>query len=257
MKKLSFISLTLFIISLLSGCQAATTDGSLFHDYLIRPFSWALHEIGTLLDGNFGLALILITVLVRLLLLPFMLKTYKNQQVMKEKMEVFKPELEAIQKKMKQTNNPEEKQKLQQEMMGLYQKHGVNPLNMGCLPLIIQTPILIGLYYAIRTSTEIASHSFLWFNLGEVDYVMAIIAGLVYFLQSRVALIGMPETQQSQMKIVSYLSPLMILIFSFNAPSALPLYWAAGGIFLIVQTYVSKKLYQSKKTITNEELVKN
>jgi YidC/Oxa1 family membrane protein insertase len=128
---------------------------------------------------------------------------------------------------------------------------------MGCLPLIIQTPILIGLYYAIRTSTEIASHSFLWFNLGEADYVMAIIAGLVYFLQSRVSLIGMPETQQSQMKMLSYLSPVMILIFSFNAPSALPLYWAAGGILLIVQTYVSKKLYQSKKTITNEELVEN
>ncbi|GLI85533.1 membrane protein insertase YidC [Rossellomorea marisflavi] len=246
MKKLTISLLVLITAITLGGCQSATTDGAFFHDYFVNPFAYLIHEIGTFLGGNFGLALIVITILIRLILLPFMLRTYKNQQEMKVKMDVMKPEMTAIQKKIKETKNKEEQQKLQQEMMQLYQKHGVNPLNMGCLPLIIQTPILIGLYYAIRSSTEIADHSFLWFNLGEPNIAMAVIAGIVYLIQSRVTLIGMTPEQQKQMKILGLLSPVMIFIFSLNAPSALPLYWAAGGAFLIVQTLIGKKLYAPK-----------
>ena len=128
-------------------------------------------------------------------------------------------------------------------MMGLYSKHGVNPLNMGCLPLIIQMPIIMGLYFAILYSPEVESHKFLWFKLGEPDKIMMLIAGAVYFVQARVSLWTMPEQQKKQMKAFIYLSPIMIMFISFQAMAALPLYWAVGGILLIFQTYLGRKFY--------------
>ncbi|GAB2560087.1 YidC/Oxa1 family membrane protein insertase [Gracilibacillus alcaliphilus] len=107
--------------------------------------------------------------------------------------------------------------------------------------MIIQFPILIGFYYAIRSTPEIASHSFLWFNLGDVDIWMAVIAMIVYFIQFKVSQIGMEPRQKKQIAIIGLLSPVMIGVVSFGAPAALPLYWATGGLFLIVQTVIGKK----------------
>ncbi len=244
MNKKIFILIMLVITSaMLGGCSGVTNQTGFFYDFFVRPFAWLIHEIGTVLGGNFGLALIIITLLIRLVLMPFMLKTYKNQQMMKVKMDKLRPEMEEIQKRSKEAKTPEEQQKIQMEMMNLYKKHEVNPLNMGCLPVLIQMPILMGLYYAIRSSTDIASHTFLWFNLGHSDIIMTILAGLVYFVQAQVSLATVPEAQKNQMRLFSYMSPVMIIFISLNAPAALPLYWAVGGIFLIIQTYIGRKYY--------------
>ncbi|MFP3514284.1 YidC/Oxa1 family membrane protein insertase, partial [Peribacillus sp. SIMBA_075] len=80
----------------------------------------------------YGMAIVVITIIIRLVLMPFMLRTYKRQQGMKVKMDKMRPEMEDIQKRLKETKDKEEQMKLQQEMMGLYKKHDVNPLNMGC-----------------------------------------------------------------------------------------------------------------------------
>ncbi len=244
MKKNIFLLIMLVITSaMLGGCSGVTNQTGFFYDFFVQPFAWLIHEIGTVLGGNFGLALIIITLLIRLVLMPFMLKTYKNQQMMKVKMDKLRPEMEEIQKRSKEAKTPEEQQKIQMEMMSLYKKHEVNPLNMGCLPVLIQMPILMGLYYAIRSSTDIASHTFLWFNLGHSDIIMTILAGLVYFVQAQVSLATVPEAQKNQMRLFSYMSPVMIIFISLNAPAALPLYWAVGGIFLIIQTYIGRKYY--------------
>ena len=141
------------------------------------------------------------TFFIRLVLLPLTAKQYKTQLSMKTKMNGLKPEMTAIQQKIKETKDPAKQKALQQEMMQLYQKHGVNPLNMGCLPLLIQMPILMGFYYAIQGSHEIATHSFLWFSLGQPNIAMAIIAGVIYYFQSVISMRQMPEEQQKQMKI--------------------------------------------------------
>lgn len=238
---------------LLSACSAqGGINGGFFHQYFVSPFTFSIHALANLFNGNFGLSIILITFLIRLALMPLMLKQYKNQMAMKEKMDLLKPEMDAIQKKMKAEKDPKKKQELQQEMMGLYQKHGVNPLNMGCLPILIQMPILTGFYYAIRGSKEIATHSFLWFNLGHPDMGITLIAGVIYYLQFKVSQSTMPAQQQQQMKYMGLLSPIMIVMFSINAPAALPLYWVVGGIFLTVQYMLSRRLYQ-KKTATELE----
>lgn len=247
---LTIIALLSLTTLLLSACSAQTQNGKstgFFQTYFVHPFALFIKYVADLFSGNYGLAIILVTLIIRLVLMPLMLRQYKNQMAMKEKMDVLKPEMDAIQKKMKAEKDPKKKQELQAEMMGLYQKHGVNPLNMGCLPILIQMPILTGFYYAIRGSQEIAHHKFLWFSLGHPDYVITIIAGLIYYFQFKVSQSNMPSAQQEQMKYMGLLSPLMIVMFSLKAPAALPLYWVVGGSFLIVQTMLSQKLYQNKK----------
>jgi YidC/Oxa1 family membrane protein insertase len=248
MKKFYTILMITSIPLLLAGCQSLTSDGSFFQSTFINPFTWLIHIFAGLTGGSFGLAIIFITVLIRLILMPLMLKQYKNQQQMKEKMDILKPEMDVIQSRLKETKDTAEQKKLQQELLGLYQKHGVNPLSVGCLPMLIQMPILMGLYYAISGSAEIASHSFLWFNLGHSDIWITAAAGLIYYLQFKVSQSNMTVEQQKQMKFMGLISPIMIVMFSFNAPSALPLYWTVGGILLIAQNLLARKIYGGQQS---------
>jgi YidC/Oxa1 family membrane protein insertase len=246
LKKLTLFISFLLISILLTGCSASGNDSGLFHTILINPMTKLIEFFANISDGNFGISIVIMTLLIRLLLLPLTMKQTKSQTQMKGKMETAKPEMAAIQKQLKETKDPVKQKELQQEMMKLYQKHGINPLNIGCLPLLIQMPILMGFYYAIKGSHEIATHNFLWFNLGHVDHIMAIIAGIIYYLQFRFSLQQMPAEQQNSMKYMGLLSPVMILFVSFSAPAALPVYWSIGGLFMIVQSIFLRRLYQKQ-----------
>lgn len=259
MKK--FLNIILLFAALALSLAACTSKGGtnegFFQHYFVNTFADLIHGAANIFSGNYGLAIIFITLLIRLLLMPLMLRQYKNQQIMKEKMELLKPEMEELQKKLKETKDQEKQKELQMELMGLYKKHGVNPLAMGCLPLLIQMPILMGFYYAIRGSHEIATHSFLWFNLGSPDIWITAVAGIVYYLQFKVSSGSMPAEQQQQAKIMGLMSPIMIVLISLNAPAALPLYWSFGGIFLIGQSLLGQKLYKKKETVASPIQNKN
>ncbi|MGY3185618.1 membrane protein insertase YidC [Lysinibacillus sp. RS5] len=244
MKKLKLFSMLGLVVFVLSGCQAVQDKEGFFYGLFVKPMEFLLEFFGnTIFSGNYGLAIIAITVLIRLILMPIMLKNYRQQQLMKSKMDAFKPEMEAVQKKMKEAKTKEEQTQYQQEMMALYQKHGINPLNMGCLPMLIQMPIIMGLYFSILYSTDVKSHEFLWFSLGSPDIAMTIIAGIVYLVQARVSLWTVPEQQKAQMKMFIYISPIMIVFISMTSMAALPLYWSVGGALLILQTYIGRKFY--------------
>ncbi|MFB6467132.1 membrane protein insertase YidC [Cytobacillus sp. Hz8] len=255
MKKYKNILLSLLLAVtavFLSACVSQSSyqkpvgnPNGFFHKTFVEPFAHLIHGFADFFGGSYGFAIILLTLIIRLVLMPLMLKQFKSQQHMKEKMEVLKPEMDDIQKKLKKTKDTKEQQKLQQEMMALYKKHNVNPLQMGCLPVIIQMPILMGFYYAIRGSSEIANHEFLWFSLGRPDLWITALAGIIYYLQFKVSTINMTSDQQKQMKYMGLISPVMIVMVSLNAPAALPLYWTVGGTFLIIQTLIAKKLYQN------------
>lgn len=97
-----------------------------------------------------------------------------------------------------------------------------------------------------------AIHSF-GLTLDIRMYGLPRLTGVIYFLQSKVSMMNMTAEQQKQMKIMGMLSPIMIVMFSLNAPSALPLYWTIGGIFLIIQTLLARKIYQTKDTSVKVE----
>lgn len=232
------------LLFILSGCQSVENQEGFFYNIFVRPMSFLLDFLGnSVFNGSYGLAIIAITIGIRLILMPSMLKNYRIQSMMKSKMEIVKPQMEEIQAKMKEAKSKEEQMQLQQEMMALYRENNINPLNMGCLPIIIQTPIIMGLYFAIRYSADVKTHEFLWFSLGSPDIAMTIIAGIVYMVQAQVSLWTVPESQKAQMKMFMYISPIMIVIISFTSMAALPLYWSVGGILLILQTYIGRKYF--------------
>ncbi|MBD2868201.1 membrane protein insertase YidC [Paenibacillus arenilitoris] len=245
---------------LVSGCgtQAGTIDGDtpgFFNHYVIYPLSAALQYLAGLFQGSYGLAIVGITLIIRLALLPLMMRQYRSQSRMREKMAAMQPELKQLQEKYKGKTDAESKQKLQQETLQLYQKHQVNPLAMGCLPMLIQMPILMGLYSAIRMTPELAEHSFLWFKLGSPDIVLPIVAALVYFVQFKVSQTTQPgtsEAQQKQLAFMGYLSPILMGVFALSAPAAISLYWVTGGLFMIAQSYLAKKAYAPKADVALE-----
>lgn len=237
------------LLLVLTGCQAVENQEGFFYSTFVKPMNWLLHFLGNdLFNGSYGLAIIAITVVIRLILMPFMLKNYRQQSLMKSKMDVVKPKMDEIQQRLKAANTKEEQMAIQQEMMTLYRENGINPLNMGCLPIIIQMPIIMGLYFAILYSGDVKTHEFLWFNLGTPDILMTIIAGIVYFIQAKVSLWTVPESQKAQMKLMIYISPIMIVFISFSSMAALPLYWSVSGLILIIQTYIGRKYYSEHPT---------
>ncbi|MEC0447832.1 membrane protein insertase YidC [Bacillus velezensis] len=260
-----WIAFGLFFIVLCTGRSAfaatsQTQTGGLgnigfFHDYLIEPFSALLKGVAGLFHGEYGLSIILVTIIVRIVVLPLFVNQFKKQRVFQEKMAVIKPQVDSIQAKIKQTKDAEKQKELQMEMMKLYREHNLNPMAMGCLPMLVQFPILIGFYYAIRSTPEIASHSFLWFSLGHSDILVSLCAGAMYFLQAYISqklnekyspAAQNPAAMQSA-KIMVFIFPVMMTVFSLNVPAALPLYWFTSGLFLTVQNVLLQQTHHKKK----------
>src|SRR5699024_82256 len=250
------VGLTLFV---LGGCgtQFTPVDSSsegFFSHYLVYPMSLLIKEVASLLQGNYGIAIIVITISIRFVLMPFFIKQSKNSKESQGKMALIKPEMDAIKEKYKSKKSSADQLHMQNELKELYQLHNFNPVKLaaGCMPLLLQMPILIGFYYAIRRTPEIADQSFHWHNLGETDILFVAIAVFIYFIQSRVNLIGMEGSGKAQMKIMGFLSPLMIGFISLNVPAALPLYWAVSGLYMIFQTLIIKRFVHKQKVVAPE-----
>ncbi|MFE4709786.1 membrane protein insertase YidC [Paenibacillus sp. NPDC056722] len=250
-------------IIMLSGCSPASQSNTInadspgiFNHFFIYPFSLLIKFFANTFHGDYGLSIVLMTFIIRLAIMPLMMNQTKKQMDMKEKMAVLQPELNALKEKYKNDASADAKKQQQVETMELYQKHQFNPLNMGCLPMLIQWPITLAFYYAIRRTPEIAAHDFLWFSLGKTDMILPLIAAVVYYVQFRVSQSISAEYQQNQnnqMAFIGLLSPIMMGVFSFGMPAALPLYWAVGGIFIIVQTIIINKMY-TKPNVASKNL---
>ncbi len=228
------------VIVLLAGCteinQPITAESEGFwNTYIVYPLSQLITYVANLTNENFGLAIIIVTILIRLLILPLMIKQTKSSKAM----QALQPEMQKLREKYS-SKDQKTQQKLQQETMALMQKHGVNPL-AGCFPILIQMPILIGFYHAIMRTREIAEHSFLWFDLGERDpyFILPILAGVFTFIQQKLMMAGTAQ-QNPQMAMMLWLMPIMIVVFAVSFPAALSLYWVVGNLFMIAQTFFIK-----------------
>lgn len=230
----------------------------MFDTLFVKPFVFLLDFFADAFQGSYGISIILVTLVVRICLLPLFCKQQKAQKYTQAKMLKLKPDLDILQQKLREAKTKEQQHDIQQQMASLYREHQVNPLAIGCLPMLVQFPILIGLYYAISRSTEISSHSFLWFDLGSSNVPMALIAGLIYVVQFIVSLkLSNSMTHQNprgnpSLNMIGLLSPVMMVVFSLNMPAALPLYWAIGGLFMIGQTVVFQRFLKSKDDQTNK-----
>jgi len=253
-KKLPIILLMIGLVLLLSGCteirEPITSDSTgIWNKYFVYPLSQVIIYFAELLGNSFGLSIIVVTIIIRLLLVPLNVKQLKSSQAM----QLIQPEMKELQKKYS-SKDAATQQKLQQETMALFQKYGVNPL-AGCLPIFIQMPILIAMYHAIMRTREIGDETFLWFALSSPDYVLPVIAGAFTFLQQKLMMAGTSSNAQSaqMMSVMLYMMPIMITVFGFFLPAALPLYWVIGNIFMVAQTILIRKPMMNESTIGGDK----
>lgn len=207
---------------------------------------------------NYGLAIIILTLIIRAIMYPLMQK----QMVAMRDTQKIQPLMQEIQKKYSH-----DKERMNQEIMSLYKQHKVNPMG-GCLPLLIQMPILILFFRVLREfkyyipNTEIVDSTFLWIKdlagpdqlfgvIGNYSIgILPILVGVSMFVQQKLTMPPMPATSKSKgsgnpaadtQKIMGTVMPLMIAFISFSLPSGLSLYWITSTLFDIGQKLIINK----------------
>ncbi|WP_096186087.1 YidC family membrane integrase SpoIIIJ [Evansella halocellulosilytica] len=243
-RKIGLVSLLIGLMLFMTGCfninepiKAESTG--IWDSFFVYPLSWLMTTIAEALGNSYGLAIIIVTILLRILILPLMIKQTKSTKAM----QAIQPEMKELREKYS-AKDQQTQQKLQQEMMQLFQKHKVNPL-AGCFPILVQMPILIAFYHAIIRTPQInpevdpsytgMPQDFLWFELGSADpyFILPLVAGATTFIQQKMMMVQ----DNPQMRVLMYMMPIMIIAFAAFFPSALALYWVIGNLFMIVQTY--------------------
>jgi len=223
---------------------------TIWTEVIIRPMINSLMLLYSLFFNNFGLSIIVFTVIIRAATTPLTLRQLNQTKALS----ALTPKLKSLQEKYK-----ENKQKLSQETMKLYKTAGVNPV--GCLgPLVIQMPIWIGLFQSLRellahtpeTMVSLSekmyewvpsniipiSNHFLWFNLGAADNqipILPILVGITTWAQQKMSTPRAADPkQESTNKMMLWMMPLMLAFFAFQFPAGLSLYWIVSNVVGII-----------------------
>ena len=212
--------------------------------WISEPLSYLLNLFSGML-GGYGLGIIVLTILMKLILWPLTAKATRSQK----KMQALQEPMGALREKHK--GSP---QKLNQEMMKFYKEHKVNPF-AGCWPIMIQIPIFLGMFWMLRSAAELYGQDFLWArDLSEQDQIaeifgfsanlLPILMVVTQWFQMRLTPMQlgpqMSEAQRINAKMMRFM-PFMFLIFLYFFSSALVLYWTVQNLMTILQTLVTKK----------------
>ncbi len=206
-------------------------DPSLAHVVDFGFFNWIARQILTMLKwfyglvGNWGVAIVLLTLCVRLMVLPFNIYSYKSMKAM----QAIQPKIKELRERLK-----DDQQKQQQEMMALMRENKVNPIG-GCLPVVFQFPIFIALYQVLGNSIELYQAPFgLWIpdlSLKDPFYILPVLMGVTMFVQQKIT----PNTMDpAQAKVLMFM-PLIFTFFMISLPSGLTLYMLIGAAFSVLQ----------------------
>jgi YidC/Oxa1 family membrane protein insertase len=201
---------------------------------LTRFFNWLLAALYSVVP-NYGVAIVLLTILVRLVTTPL---TNKQMRSM-ERMRAINPKLQELKEKY-----GDDKQKQSEEMMRLYKQEGVNPLG-GCLPMVLQLPVFIGLFYALRSSIQLRQAPFFgWIDdlsapdllfelpgIGIPVRILPLLNGLTMLVQQRITpMQGMDPAQQ---KMMQTMMPMVMTVVFYQFPSGLVLYWMVSSVLAV------------------------
>jgi len=212
--------------------------------FVSRPLNFLLNFYHNLIGSisaawSWGLAIILLTITVRIFIWPLHAKSTRTMK----RMSKLKPEMDKLKEKYADDPN-----KLNTETMGLYRKYGINPLG-GCLPMLIQIPVFFGFYRMLQYAVELRGQGFLWVDdLSQPD-TMGHIAGIpinllpvVMAISSFLQLKMTPTTGDKMQQRIMLFMPLIFFFFCYNFASALALYWTTQNIFSIGQTWLMSRM---------------
>ncbi|NSW88927.1 membrane protein insertase YidC [bacterium] len=219
-------------------------------------FGWLANPLEKLLKmsykfvNNYGVAIIFITLLIRIIFLPLTIKSMMSMKQMQSKMALMKPKLDAIKEKFK-----DDKTTQNSEIMKLYSKEGVNPLSSlsGCLPMLVQIPVFVALYNVLLYSLDLRHSEFLWISdlsspemlfdipgTGIPFRVLPLVMGISWYLTQKLTPPN-PGADEFQTKIFQYM-PILFTVMFWGLPSGLILYWTVSNIISIFQQlYINKK----------------
>ena len=207
-----------------------------FFGIIAKPIFLALHWLNDRLIGNYGWSIVVITVVINILLLPLRLTSMKSQK----KMQALQPQIAAINAKYKGLSLRDPKKAQQnQEIMELYKKAGANPMS-GCLPMLVQLPILYAFYKVLTVTIELRGAHWLWVtDLSQPEqlaiHILPIVMVVTQFIMQKMT--PNPSMDPSQAKMMQFM-PLMFGFFFYNISSGLVLYWLTGNLVGIVQQWL-------------------
>ncbi|WP_300560176.1 membrane protein insertase YidC [Companilactobacillus sp.] len=249
LKYVSVLSLIVVFAVVLSGCaqsgvQHAPTSGpyAFIYKWLGVPFQNLILATAKHVGGRdaYAWGIMIISFVVRLLLLPLSLNQQYKSTAQQEKMRAIQPQLKLIQEKQKEAKDPATQQKISQLMMDVYKQNNISLTGgIGCLPLLLQMPILIAIYQAVQYSQEIGVATFLSIPLGKPSLVIALVATVFYVIQSWLSLQVVPQEQRRQMSTMLLMNPLITFFISMISSAALALYFLVGGIVILIQQLIT------------------
>ena len=220
----------------------------LWESIFIKPLAWLIIKIGVLVK-NYGLSVIILGIIIRIILYPFTKKTLAQS----EKMKKAQPEINAIQKKYGNSKDQSQAMMMSQEIMAVYKKYDINPAG-GCVISFIQLPILLAFLEAINRVPVIFEGYFLGMQLGTSPFIglkqgnyiyiilVILIIGSTYFSYKNSLTVNTGNSEQdSQSQMMMKMMIVFISLASFSLPTALALYWIVSNLFMIVQNILIKK----------------
>ena len=246
-KLLLFISM-LALVLVLTACGTDKIDANttgFWDQYIVYNFAKVIKVLS--LGGHTGIGIILFTILVRIILLPLM----KYQTNSMKETQKLQPKIKELQEKYP-GKDAESKRKMQEEQQRLYAEHGVNPM-AGCLPLLVQMPIMMAVWQAISRVPELTQGKFLWVELGTPDktLILPILAALFTFASSKLASMSQTESNAT-VTMMNYVMPLMILFMGINLASGLSLYWVVSNGFQVIQTLLINNPFKQRREAEEE-----
>ena len=240
--------------------------GGLWETIFIKPLSWFIIKVGEIL-GNYGLAIIAVTLIIRLIIFPIS----KKSALQSENMKFAQKDMEKLERKYRGRDSQEDQMMKAQEMMGIYKKYDINPM-AGCLFAFIQMPLFFAFLESLNRLPIVFEGKFLGFNLGMSPFVrlfggnfdfsvfidsftnggwiyllLPILVGLTTFfsfnLNSGVS--SGSDEQRRQMKTMMNVMLVFIVITSFTMPTSIIIYWITGSLFTIVQAEVIRRMKEN------------
>ena len=267
MKSIKRIALSIMGVAMLlvlTGCvqvdKATGQPTGFIWNTIGAPMAEAIKYFANDQGLGFGVGIIIVTIIVRLIILPLGIYQSWKATLHSEKMNALKHVLEPHQTRLKEATTQEEKLEAQQALFAAQKEHGISMFGgVGCFPILIQMPFFSAIYFAAQHTEGVAQASYLGIPLGSPSWILIACAGVLYYVQSLLSLHGVEdETQREQLKKMIYMSPMMIVMFSIFSPASVTLYWVVGGFMMILQQFIVNYIIRPKlRKKVREEYAKN
>jgi YidC/Oxa1 family membrane protein insertase len=204
--------------------------------FLIDPLRAILEWIHATMGISWGWSIVVLTIMVRVVLIPLGVKQYTSMRAMQK----LQPRIKELQKKYKG-----DKQKLNEETMKFYRENKVNPFG-SCLPLLLQMPLFIALYYMLRNHPFESDYSWLWIsNINDPDKIIVFLYIGSQFLSSRLLSTATDKTQQMMMTVMPLMFGVIFLIYPF--PAGVLIYWVTTNVWTVGQQLVTRRIVESRE----------